>query len=124
MKTIVITSTDEIWKNSQKAGIYTQSTTDSELDDVGYIHATGPDQTIDMLNRRFTDHHKVVLLLVDLTKVKTKVKFEASSSGTTPGLFPHIYGPLNLDAIYKTIQLARNSSGTFTAPAELIEELL
>lgn len=73
------------------------------LDDVGFIHATSPNQTIDMLNRHFTDREDLLLLLVDVTKVSSEIKFEAPLSGRK-GLFPHIYGPLNIDAVYKNLK--------------------
>lgn len=118
MQTIVITSTDALWDEAQKAGEYTQSTIDSKLDDVGFIHATSPDQTIPMVNRHFTNRDDVLLLLVDLDKVRPQVKFEAPLSGR-PGLFPHIYGPLNVDAVYGAIKPNRDASGNFAVPEEL-----
>ena len=78
-----------------------------------YIHANTPEQIIPMLNRHYTDHDDILLLLVDLDKVVSEVKFEASS-GPTPGLFPHIYGPLNLDAVYDTLVPSKDDSGNYT----------
>lgn len=118
MQTIVITSTTELWEAAQKTGKYTQSTIDSKLNDVGFIHATSPDQTIAMLNRHFADRNDVLLLLVDVDKVQPEVKFEAPLSGRA-GLFPHIYGPLNLDAVYGTIKPSQDASGNFVEPEEL-----
>jgi len=103
MRLIVVTSTKSLWAEAQKAGKYTQSTIDSKLDDVGFIHATSPDQTAAMLNRHFANRDDILLLLVDVDNVKPEVKFEAPLSGRA-GLFPHIYGPLNLDAVYRTIE--------------------
>jgi len=113
MKTIIITSTPELWEEAQKAGEYTQSTIDRTLDEVGFIHATSPDQTIAMLNRHFTDRNDILLLVVDLDKVKPKVKFEAPLSGSG-GTYPHIYGALNTDAVIDTYVPTKNSSGIFT----------
>ncbi len=113
MKTIIITSTPELWEEAQKAGEYTQSTIDRTLDEVGFIHATSPDQTIAMLNRHFTDRNDILLLVVDLDKVKPKVKFEAPLSGSG-GTYPHIYGALNTDAVIDTHTPTKDSSGKFT----------
>ncbi len=118
MQTIVITSTVEFWEEAQKAGEYTRSTNDLILDEVGFIHATSPDQTTAMLNRYFTSRSDVLLLLVDMAKVKSEVRFEAPLSGK-PGLFPHIYGPLNVDAVYGIIKPNKDVSGNFVEPAEL-----
>lgn len=81
-------------------------------DDGEYIHANTPEQIIPMLNRHYTDYEDILLLLVDLNKVSSEVKFEASS-GPTPGLFPHIYGPLNIDAVYETLVPSKDVSGNF-----------
>jgi len=118
MKTIVITSTSELWKKAQKEGKYAYSTIDMTLDEVGFIHATSPDQTIALLNRRFGDRDDILLLLVDLNKVQSEVKFEPTLSGT-PGLFPHLYGPLNLDAIYGNVTPSKDSVGSFITPEKL-----
>ena len=121
MRTIIVTSTNKLWAAAQECGSYTQSTAELTLDEVGYIHATSPDQTIAMLNRRFSDRDDVILLLVDLDKVEPEVKFEASSSGITPGLFPHIYGPLNLDAVYDSATPVKSSLNTFADNTMLAE---
>ena len=118
MQTIIITSTERFWQEAQRAGEYTQSTLDAKLDEVGFIHATSPHQTTAMLNRRFADRDDIILLLVNLDKVKPEVKFEEPLS-STKGLFPHIYGPLNLDAVYRQIKPTKDSSGNFVDSDEL-----
>lgn len=117
MKTIVVTSTPELWEEAQKTGEYRQSTIDSSLDEVGFIHATSPVQTIAMLNRHFTDRNDILLLIVDLEKVKPEVKFEASLSGSG-GTYPHIYGALNTDAVTSTYTPSKDLSGQFTGDPE------
>lgn len=113
MKTIVITSTSGLWDEAQKMGEYRQSTINSTLDEVGFIHATSPDQTITVLNRHFTDRNDILCLVVDLNKVKSEVKFEGPLSGKG-GLYPHIYGALNTDAIIDTRVPIKDDSGRFT----------
>lgn len=112
MKTIVVTSTKELWDEAQKADEYTQSTIDSTLEEVGFIHATDPDQTIAMLNRHFTNRDDILLLIVDLDKLKPEVKFESPLSDSG-GSYPHIYGALNTDAVIDTLVPKKDSSGKF-----------
>ena len=69
---------------------------------------------------RFSGEKDVMLLFVDVDKVKPPVKFEPTASGR-PGLFPHIYGPLNVDTVYKTVNVQKDNSGNFIAPEELIQ---
>lgn len=94
-----------------------RSTINSILDEVGFIHATDPDQTIAMLNRNFTDRNDILLLIVDLEKVKPEVKFEAPLSGSK-GVYPHIYGALNTDAVINTQVPKKDPSGQFVGDLE------
>lgn len=117
MKTLVLIATQPVWQEAQTKGQYIQSTIDSTLEEVGFIHATFPDQTTEVLPR-FKDRDHVILLLVDTDKVATPIKYEAARSGR-PGTFPHIYGPLNTDAVYKTVPLTKDENGDFIEPEEL-----
>ncbi|MDB5169117.1 MAG: hypothetical protein JWO41_473 [Candidatus Saccharibacteria bacterium] len=118
MQTIVVITTDSIWKQALQAGEYTQSTIDSTLSEVGFIHCTIPEQTITIANRHFSDKTGLILVLIDKSKVTSEVKFEASLSGR-PGLYPHIYGPLNINAAYAILPLEKDASGQFIEPEEL-----
>jgi uncharacterized protein (DUF952 family) len=112
MRTIVVASTNQLWADAKKNGTYTQSIVGTSGVDEKYIHANTLEQIIPMLNRHYTDYDDILILLVDLDKVSSEVKFEASS-GPTPGLFPHIYGPLNIDAVYETLVPTKDASGNF-----------
>ncbi len=122
MKTIIITSTPDIWSKAQETGEYIQSTIDSTLDEVGFIHATSPDQTVAMLNRHFTDRNDILLLMVDLDKVKPEVKFEAPLSGKG-GTYPHIYGSLSTDAVVDTLVPKKDSTTGKFMDFQLAQEL-
>jgi len=117
MKTIVLIARKPTWEQAQARGAYAQSTIDSTLDEVGFIHATFPDQTMGVLPR-FKDRDQVVLLLVDIDKLSAPIKYEAARSGRA-GTFPHIYGALNTDAVYKTVSLEKDKNGEFIEPKEL-----
>lgn len=120
MKTIIVTASDQAWQDAQATGEYTQSTITSTLKDVDFIHATFPDQTIDMVNRHFTNRDDVILLFVDANEVKAPIKYEKALSGR-PGTFPHIYGPLSVDAVYDTVKLEKDNKSKFIAPNNLKE---
>lgn len=120
MKTIIAIARRETWEQAQKSGEYTQSTLDSTLADVGFIHCSFPEQTIKVANRKYSDFNDLQLLFVDEDKVKTPIKYGGVLSGRT-GTFPHIYGPLNVDAVYVVVPLQKDEQGEFVAPAELQE---
>lgn len=117
---IVAIARSEVWEESKKKGLYTQSTITSSLEDVGFIHCSTPDQTIDIANRHFTNFDNVVLLIIDTEKVIPEVRFEKALSGR-PGLFPHIYGALNTDSVIEVLVLKKNNEGKFIAPSPLFE---
>jgi uncharacterized protein (DUF952 family) len=89
----------------------------------GFIHCTAePDTLLAVANDYFSDVEEPVLVLdIDLEQVKAKLKFEPPSPIAGGGgshvleglLFPHIYGPLNLDAIIETRKLRRKQGRFF-----------
>lgn len=117
----MIITTPNVWEKAARNGKFTQSTINSTLDEIGYIHCTSPDQTMEIA-QRFTDMDNLVMLLIDANKVKSPLKFEPAPSGR-PGLFPHIYGPLNTDAVYATLKLVKNKQNKFITPPELINAM-
>jgi uncharacterized protein (DUF952 family) len=120
MKTIIAIVRQDVWEQSQKTGEYSQSTIDTTLADVGFIHCSFPDQTLEIVNRHFADRDNLVLLFIDQDKVKSPVKYEGALSGRA-GTFPHIHGPLNVDAVYSAVSLQKSDKGEFIAPDELQE---
>lgn len=115
--TIVIITQPHLWEKALKLGKYSQSTIDSSLSEVGFIHCSFPSQTMEIANRRFADKDKLILLLINKKKVIAPIKFEGALSGRT-GTFPHIYGPLNVDAVYSTIPLEKKEN-VFVEPDDL-----
>ena len=89
------------WEAAQAQSTYAPAT----LPDDGFIHASQADQ-LARLQRSglFGSDTEWVVLTVDPLKVQAEVRYEPGDDppGVTspPGeLFPHIYGPLNLDAV-------------------------
>ncbi|MBP9686853.1 MAG: DUF952 domain-containing protein [Candidatus Doudnabacteria bacterium] len=116
-KTIVGIANKDVWERAATVGEYVQSTLDTTLAEVGFIHCSFPSQTLEIVNRKFLDRDDLVLLLIDEDKVSAPVKHEAALSGRA-GTFPHIYGPLNVEAVYKVLPLEKDGEGKFKAPSE------
>lgn len=117
MTTIVAITRRNVWEHAKKTGQYTQSTINETLGKVGFIHCSFPNQTIEIANRHFSNEDDLVLLLIDEDKVNSPVKHEGALSGRE-GTFPHIYGPLNVDAVYDVLPLVKDSSGKFVTPQQ------
>lgn len=120
MKTIIAIARQQDWQEAETTGQYTHSTIDSTLKDIGFLHCSFPEQTLEIANRKYADQDNLVLLLVDVDKVKSPVRYEKALSGRT-GIFPHIYGPLNVDGVYATIPFEKNAEGVFVLPDQLTE---
>ena len=122
IKTIVIIARQNAWQEALKVGEYVQSTIDSTLAEVGFIHCSFPYQTLEIANRKFSSQDNLLLLLIDVDKVKPSIKNEGALSGRS-GVFPHIYGPLNIDAVYTVVPLKKNNKGEFIQPEEVSQLL-
>jgi uncharacterized protein (DUF952 family) len=118
VKTIVVTTTKNYWDKAVRLGTYDQSTIGSTLAEVGFIHCSFPDQVLETANRKFADQAELLFLFINAAKVSSPVKYEPAPSGR-PGTFPHIYGPLNIDAVYRVVSVNKNERGQYVAPDEL-----
>ena len=117
-KTIVVIALKSAWNTARSAGQYAQSTIESTLAEVGFIHCSFPSQTMEIANRRYANNEELVVLLVDPSEVTAEIKYEGAKSGRA-GTFPHIYGPLNTDAVFSVAELKKDKSGQFVEPEEL-----
>lgn len=62
----------------------------------GYVHLSGPDQVVETAARHFAGRTGIVLLTVDPDRLGPALRWETARGGA---LFPHLYGPLPLDAV-------------------------
>jgi uncharacterized protein (DUF952 family) len=86
------------WAAAQEVGDYRISSRGVTLEQEGFIHASRADQWEGVKQRYYSDvTDPLVLLVIDPDKLTSPlVVEEAPGTGET---FPHIYGPLNLDAV-------------------------
>ena len=105
------------WDEAERRGLYVVPSLDRE----GFIHCSTSEQVIDTANAFFPGRRDLVLLFVDDQRTTAEVRDEPSADaqhgGTERGeveLFPHLYGPLNLDAVVAVEPLRPGSDGTLT----------
>jgi uncharacterized protein (DUF952 family) len=92
------------WAAAQLLGSYTTSTYGVTLADEGFIHASRADQWQGVRERFYGEvTEPLVLLAVDPDRLEAPV-VEESPPGTDD-TFPHIYGPLNVDAVVQVLPL-------------------
>lgn len=89
---------ESAWEAARPAGVYTISTLGLELADVGFIHCSQPDQVVGVHSRFYGAVTEPVLLLTIDTDLLTS-PWQLDDVPGEPLPFPHIYGPLNVDAV-------------------------
>jgi uncharacterized protein (DUF952 family) len=88
----------ESWQAAQDAGAYTTSTLGLELDEVGFIHCSRPEQLDGVFQRFYADITEPLLILT----IDTDLLTAPWQLDDVPGeqlSFPHVYGPLNVGAV-------------------------
>jgi len=93
------------WLKNQTRGIYQPDSLASE----GFIHCSQFKQIIEVANRYFKAVPDVVLLTIDPEKLTSEIRWE--KVGTT--YFPHVYGPINLEAVDLVIDLEPDTDGIY-----------
>ncbi|GAB4008060.1 DUF952 domain-containing protein [Nocardioides ultimimeridianus] len=108
------------WAAAQEAGRYTISTRGRTLAEEGFIHASRGDQWPAVRERFYAGvSEPLVLLQIDTDRLGVPLIEEPAVPGGTE-TFPHIYGPLSVDAVVKAIPLDTATTPTPTptpAPA-------
>jgi uncharacterized protein (DUF952 family)/uridine phosphorylase len=104
------------WVHAQEQDVYEPSS----LDDEGFIHCSTPEQVADVANALYHGQRDLVLLCIDADHVQAAIKYEDCYE--TGQEFPHIYGPLNLDAVVQVVPFATDEEGQFQLPATLAQE--
>ncbi|MFQ5788287.1 MAG: DUF952 domain-containing protein [Thermodesulfobacteriota bacterium] len=99
----------EDWERGKVEGEYKADT----LESVGFIHCSTAGQLIKIANNFYGCQRDLLLLCIDLSKVRAEIKFEGSEGGER---YPHIYGPLNIDSVIKVLKFELGEDGKFKLP--------
>ena len=67
-------------------------------------------------NARFAGAGDLVLLCVAVDRLSAPLRYEPGDPGSDE-LFPHLYGPLNTDAVLRTAPMVQGPDG-FVFPAQ------
>jgi len=81
------------WKAAQEKGFYEHPSLIAE----GFIHCSQEHQVPGVLERYFEGETNLLKLVIDTDKLTSKFVFDWSPS--TQDTFPHVYGPINLEAV-------------------------
>jgi uncharacterized protein (DUF952 family) len=79
----------------------------------GFIHLSAPHQLAGTLATHFKGQAGLVLIAVDAERLGQDLKWEASRGGA---LFPHLYAPLELEAVLFVEALPLGADGRHILP--------
>jgi uncharacterized protein (DUF952 family) len=99
------------WAEAQKVGQYTMSTKGRTLEEQGFIHGGTVDQVAPVANMIYGGDDGLIVLVIDEGRLTSELKYDDVPGWDSP--FPHIYGPLNVDAVADTIPLVKGDDGKF-----------
>jgi uncharacterized protein (DUF952 family) len=100
------------WDQAQRDGQYTTSTRGVSLAEQGFIHASQPAQVALVANAYYQGVPDLILLTIDTERVGSPVRYEPVPGQDRP--YPHIYGPLNPDAVIEARPFTPGPDGVFT----------
>jgi len=109
------------WSAAHQRGDYRAESLESE----GFIHCSTGTQVLPVVEKYYQGQRGLLLLLIDPALLASDLKWEPPSGGAPPpgvpegDLFPHIYGPINLNAIVKAVDLESNTDGHYNLPFDL-----
>jgi uncharacterized protein (DUF952 family) len=99
MPIIFHVTTKSDWAKAQQDGEYIHPSLAAE----GFIHCSQEHQVEGVLQRYYAGVKELIQLHIDTNLLKSAVVFDWSPS--TADTFPHVYGPINLDAVINVTDL-------------------
>jgi len=106
------------WDEAQERGNYRAESLATE----GFIHCSTVSQVLPVAENFYKGHHGLVLLVIEPALLSSDLKWEPPSGETPPSgvpkgdMFPHIYDPINLDAVVNVVELEEDPQGKFKMP--------
>jgi uncharacterized protein (DUF952 family) len=103
----------EDWTAALEDGEYRISTLGRTLDEVGFIHCSTDRQVqraADTFYRGLTD---LVLITLETDRIGSPLRFDPVGNEE----YPHIYGPLNVDAAIQVTPLTTGPDGRIEIPS-------
>lgn len=87
------------WEVAQDKGIYDPHSFQRD----GFVHCCTQDQLEHVMERHFEKHENLIKLVIDPTRLLHPLKYEHNKDYNRE--YPHVYGPLNLEAVTQVVFL-------------------
>jgi uncharacterized protein (DUF952 family) len=98
----------EIWERQKTAGSYIPEAFEQD----GFIHATnGLEKLLWVANEFYReDRRPHTVLVIDISNLSSPLRYDDPEEA-----FPHIYGPINADAVVGELRVERGDDGAYVA---------
>ena len=112
------------WIDAGHAGQYVAPSLKSD----GLIHCSTYAQTLPVAEKYYKGQTGLVLLVIDPLRLTSGLKWEPPAEGAPPpgvpagDAFPHIYGPINLDAVVEALDFSPGPDDHFSLPPSLLTD--
>jgi uncharacterized protein (DUF952 family) len=106
------------WNQARQRGDYRAQSLETE----GFIHCSTDEQVIPVAEKYYKGHEDLLLLVIEPERLTSDLKWEPPAEGAPPpgvsegSLFPHIYGPINLEAVVQVFDLQSQPDGKYSFP--------
>ncbi len=95
------------WENVKNNPFYEADSLKSE----GFIHFSFKDQVCDTAFRYYPNQKDLLVMKASVSLLTSPLKIDPV---TATASFPHLYGPLNMEAVITTEKLILNQDGTYS----------
>ena len=85
-------TTRDAWERQEPTGSYMHESLDNE----GFIHCSDEGQVEETWQRVFDGASGLVMLEINVERLESELRYEEGEPGE---MFPHVYGPVNVDAV-------------------------
>jgi uncharacterized protein (DUF952 family) len=113
-RTIFHITTRLEWERALLEGAYTAPSLDSQ----GFIHCSYAHQLERVANKYYSGQAGLVILEINPKNLACPLKVEKAVDVEDD--YPHIYGPVNLEAVVKVVDFTPSADLSFHIPAELL----
>ncbi|MBV8135894.1 MAG: DUF952 domain-containing protein [Deltaproteobacteria bacterium] len=106
------------WENAIRNKAYAPSSLENE----GFIHCSTAAQVVETANLFYRGQSDLMIVCLDEGRLTSQLTYEPAlrvSDERAGTLFPHIYGPLNLEAISEVYEFPCDAEGRFVLPSAL-----
>jgi uncharacterized protein (DUF952 family) len=106
------------WENAIRTGQYAPASLDTE----GFIHCSTTAQVVETANLFYRGQTDLMIVCLEEGHLTSKLIYEPAARvghERDNAVFPHIYGPLNLEAVSEVYEFPCDGEGRFVLPNAL-----